>query len=113
MSVYTKAGLGGPEKPVPDSAFLNISYNFITPIDKDNSLYFWLQHRNMHVTDKALSKYMFEGATMAFNEDKEVLERVHIGMKERKTTYLNLGLDAGAMRFRRKVESRIEAEKVG
>jgi phenylpropionate dioxygenase-like ring-hydroxylating dioxygenase large terminal subunit len=111
MSVYTKAGLGGPEKPVPDSAFLNISYNFITPVDKDNSLYFWFQHRNMHAKDYELSKYMFEGATMAFNEDKEVLERVHKGMKDRKTPFLNLGLDAGAMRFRRKVESRIEAEK--
>ncbi len=110
MSVYTKAGLGGPDKPVPDSAFINVSYNFITPIDKDNSLYFWFQHRNMHADDKELSKFMFEGATMAFNEDKDVLEGVHSGMKNRKTPFLNLGLDAGAMRFRRKVEARIEAE---
>lgn len=112
MSVYTKAGLGGPDKPVPDSAFLNISYNFITPVDKDNSLYFWFQHRNMHADDEELSQYMFDGATMAFNEDKEVLERVHTGMKERKTPYINLGLDAGAMRFRRKIEDWIDAEKV-
>lgn len=84
MSVYTKAGLGGPDKPMPDSAFINISYNFITPIDKDNSLYFWFQHRNMHADDKELSKFMFEGATMAFNEDKDVLEDVHSGMKTAK-----------------------------
>lgn len=110
MSVYTEAGLGGPDKPTPDSAFLNISYNFITPVDNENSLYFWFQHRNGHVQDEELSTYMFEGAIMAFNEDKEVLERVHSGMKNRKTPYLNLGLDAGAMRFRRMIDRRIEEE---
>ena len=47
---------------------------------------------------------------MAFNEDKVALEAVHMGMKERRTPYMNLGLDAGAVRFRAKVEKRIAAE---
>ncbi len=111
VSVYTPPGLGGSDKPLSDKAFINISYNFITPVDQDNALYFWFQHRNMHADDEALSKRMFEGAVMAFNEDKEVLEYVHTGMKNRVTPYLNLGLDAGAMRFRKKVERRIEAEQ--
>jgi len=111
MSVYTPAGLGGPDKPIPDTGFINISYNFITPVDEGNSLYFWFQHRNMHADNTELSERMFAGATMAFNEDKEVLEFVQTGMKDRKTPYLNLGLDAGAMRFRKKVQVRIDAEK--
>ena len=113
MSVYARAGTGGPEKPYPDDVFLNISYNFITPIDADRSLYFWFQHRNTDPDNAALSKRMFEGATMAFNEDKDVLEAVHEGMKHRRTPYMNLGLDAGAMRFRAKVEKRIAAERSG
>ncbi len=111
MSVYTQAGLGGRDKPVPDSAFVNISYNFITPVDHGHSRYFWFQHRNMHAGDAELSKRMYEGAIMAFNEDKDVLEHVHEGMKNRTSPYFNLGLDAGAMRFRRKVERQIAEER--
>ena len=92
--------------PLSDNAFINISYNFITPIDGSSARYFWFQHRNMHGNDAALSQKMFEGAVMAFNEDKEVLEKVQTGMAARKTPYLNLGLDAGAMRFRAKVAKR-------
>ena len=47
---------------------------------------------------------------MAFNEDKAVLEAVHRGMKESRTRSINLGLDAGALRFRKMVGRRIEAE---
>ena len=33
MSVYTPAGEGGADKPLSPNAFVNISYNFITPIN--------------------------------------------------------------------------------
>ncbi len=102
MSVYTPAGEGGPDIPVSQNAFINISYNFITPVDDENALYFWFQHRNMFADDDAISAKMYEGAITAFEEDRAILERVQIGMSERKTPYLNLGLDTGAMRFRAK-----------
>ena len=79
-------------------------------MDEDHSLYFWFQHRNSDPDNEALSERMFEGAKAAFNEDKSVLEAVHQGMKDPRTPYLNLGLDAGAMRFRAKLENRIAAE---
>ncbi|MEX0364832.1 MAG: Rieske 2Fe-2S domain-containing protein [Ruegeria sp.] len=110
MSIYTPAGQGGADKPLSDEAFVNISYNFITPVDAETSLYFWFQHRNMHADNAEMSQRMFEGATMAFHEDKEVLEYVQTGMAKRKTPYLNLGLDAGAMRFRKMVQRALEAE---
>lgn len=110
MSVYTPAGMGGPDKHLPDNAFLNISYNFMTPVDEDHTRYFWFQHRNARADDEALSQQMFAGATMAFNEDKAVLEAVHQGMKAPRTPALNLGLDAGAQRFRRMVERAIAGE---
>ena len=110
MSVYTRAGTGGAEAVLPDDAFINISYNFMTPVNADRSRYFWFQHRNARPADTAMSESMFAGATMAFNEDKVVLEEVHRGMKAPRTPYLNLGLDAAAMRFRKMVERRIASE---
>jgi len=110
MSVYTRPGTGGPGKPLPEDAYINISYNFITPIDADRALYFWVQHRNTDPLNEETNARMFDGATLAFHEDKEVLEAVHQGMKHRTTPYINLGLDAGAMRFRAKVQQRIAAE---
>ncbi len=111
MSVYTRAGTGGPDAALPEDAYLNISYNFITPVDEDRSLYFWFQHRNSDPDNQETNARMFEGATMAFNEDKAILEAVHQGMKFRATPYMNLGLDAGAMRFRAKLDKRIAEEQ--
>jgi vanillate O-demethylase monooxygenase subunit len=109
MSVYTPSGEGGADKPLSPNAFINISYNFITPIDDTSSRYFWFQHRNMHADDAALSARMFEGAKMAFQEDKDVLEYVQTGMATRTSSYVNLALDAGAMRFRTRVAQSIDA----
>lgn len=111
MSIYTPAGCGGNDDALSSDAFVNISYNFMTPVDEDHSLYFWFQHRNARPDDTAMSESMFAGATMAFNEDKDVLEAVHLGMKAARTPYLNLGLDAGAMRFRKMIERQIAREQ--
>ncbi len=110
MSVYTPAGEGGADKPLSENAFINISYNFITPVDAVTSRYFWFQHRNMHADDDAISAKMFDGAKMAFKEDQDVLEYVQKGMANRNGSYLNLALDAGAMRFRARVAKAIEGE---
>jgi vanillate O-demethylase monooxygenase subunit len=109
-SIYAPAGTGGADEGLPPEAFVNFSYNFMTPIDADRTMYFWFQHRNQRPDDGAMSASMFAGATMAFNEDKAVLEAVHKGMKHARTPYLNLGLDAAAMRFRRMVQREIGAD---
>ncbi len=109
-SIYTPAGTGGADEGLPESAFVNFSYNFMTPVDEDHSMYFWFQHRNQRPDDAEMSASMFAGATMAFNEDKDVLEDVHKGMKEARGPHINLGIDAAAMRFRRQVERAIAAE---
>ena len=111
MSVYTPSGEGGAKKPLSKNAFINISYNFITPVDATTSRYFWFQHRNMRSDDEELSQRMFDGAKMAFKEDQDVLEHVQIGMDTRTSGYLNLALDAGAMRFRSKVAKAIKGDQ--
>ena len=109
-SINTPVGTGGADEGLPPEAFVNFSYNFMTPVDADRTMYFWFQHRSQRPDDAEMSASMFAGATMAFNEDKEVLEAVHEGMKSARTPYINLGLDAAAMRFRRMVEREVAAE---
>jgi vanillate O-demethylase monooxygenase subunit len=112
-SIFAPSGTGGPDKALHEQAFVNISYNFMTPIDENNTRYFWFQHRNTAPDDEEVSRKMFAGAKMAFEEDREILTYVHRGMDNPKTPYINLGLDAGAMRFRKLVERRIEQEQPG
>ena len=110
-SVYSPAGTGGPDRPLNDLSYVNISYNFITPVDEANSQYYWFQHRNTDPQDEAISKAMNAGAHMAFVEDRDVLESVQIGMANKTTPNLDLALDAGALRFRRLLSSRIATEQ--
>lgn len=109
-SIYTPVGTGGYDKEPVDETFINISYNFMTPIDEDRTRYFWFQHRNSDPDNQEMSKFMNDGAYMAFNEDREVLEKVHLGMKNATTPHIDLGLDAGAKQFRRILDRAIEAE---
>lgn len=110
-SIYTPVGTGGRDEGLPDDALRNFSYNFMTPVDAENTLYFWFQHCNAIPGSLDMAERMFAGATMAFNEDKEVLEAVQRGMAAADGAPLNLGLDAGAMRFRKLVERMIATER--
>jgi vanillate O-demethylase monooxygenase subunit len=111
-SIFTPVGKGGDDNALPDSSFINISYNFMTPVDADNTRYFWFQHRNGDPDNEALSAQMFEAAKIAFIEDRDILVEVHKGMKNKRTRNINLGIDAGSMRFRKMIEKRI-AEAAG
>ena len=110
-SIYTPAGTGGPDNGPIDLTLINISYNFMTPIDEDRTRYFWFQHRNTDPHDKAISEKMNDGARMAFEEDRAVLEKVHAGMKSPATPFIDLGLDTGAKLFRLMLSRKIEAEQ--
>jgi phenylpropionate dioxygenase-like ring-hydroxylating dioxygenase large terminal subunit len=108
-SIFAPAGFGGPGLPMHEKTYVNISYNFMTPVDENNTRYYWFQHRNTDPEDVAISEKMNAGALNAFLEDKDVLEAVHIGMASKKTPHLDLALDAGALRFRKLLNSRIAA----
>ena len=47
----------------------------------------------------------------AFEEDRVILEAVHRGIAHERTPHLNLPIDAGPLRFRRRVAEMIEAEQ--
>ncbi len=109
-SVYTPVGTGGYDSAPVDETFTNISYNFMTPITEDKTRYFWFQHRSDHAGDEDISRYMNDGARMAFLEDKAILEKVHVGMKHAVTPHIDLGLDKGAKLFRQGLDRAIQAE---
>ena len=110
-SVYTPPGTGGPNKPEGDKTYINISYNFMTPVDERNTMYIWFQHRNTDPEDKLISEKMNAGARAAFLEDKEILEAVQIGMEDMDIPNIDLALDAGAKLFRLKLQRLINEEQ--
>ncbi len=110
-SVYTPTGTGGYGKPETKLTYVNISYNFMTPIDEDTTRYYWFQHRNTDPDDTAVSEKMNEGALMAFKEDRDILVEVHKGMKHKQSPNIDLGLDGGAKIFRRSLQRLIDAEQ--
>ena len=110
-SIFTPAGRGGDADELPDNAYVMMSYNFMTPIDADNTSYYWFQHFNTDPGDDEIAKQINDGAINAFNEDREILEAVHQGMNNMTSPNINLGLDAGALQYRRILAKAIEAER--
>ena len=109
-SIFVPSGKGGPGFRSDESAYVMISYHFMTPIDADNTRYHWLQHRNTDPDNEELTAMIASSARSAFLEDREVLEAVHTGMANATTRPVNLGLDAAALRFRRTLERMISRE---
>ncbi len=110
-SVFTAPGKGGPGYAPADNDYQMVSYNFLTPIDSDNTRYFWLQQRNTDPHDVEITNKIAAGARAAFEEDREILEAVHVGMENATTPNITLGVDAAAVQFRRALHKKIEAEK--
>jgi phenylpropionate dioxygenase-like ring-hydroxylating dioxygenase large terminal subunit len=112
VAYFTPAGKGGPDKPVPDDAFFMYSYNFMTPVDENNTRYFYMQVRNVQPQSAEVSKLMAEGVRAAFLEDKAVLEACQQGLKNPRVRPLDLAIDAGPLRFRRQLDKLMEREAV-
>ena len=110
-SIFTPAGSGGDADDLSDNAYVMVSYNFMTPIDEDSTTYYWLQCYNTDPDNVEISKQINDGAIQAFNEDREILEAVHIGMNNMNSPNINLGLDAGSLHFRRTLAKAIAAEQ--
>lgn len=106
-SIFTPAGTGGSAAQANDKAYVMVSYNFMTPIDEDTTSYYWLQHYNTDPDNVEIAKKLNDGAIMAFNEDREILEAVHKGIKNRTTPKLDLALDEGSLRYRKILDAAI------
>ena len=111
MSTYARAGFGGNSDDLPDDSYRMRSYHFITPIDAHSTRYHWFQHYNTNTRDEVVRAKLNAGARMAFEEDRIILEAVEAGMSDLRRPGLDLQLDIGARKFRKKLSSLIKAEK--
>lgn len=109
-AIFSPAGTGGEGKPFHKDVFLMDSYNFMTPVDENRTRYFWFQMRNFAANDEEVSKSFATSVRGAFEEDRVVLTAVHKGMAERTTPNLDLKIDVGPLRFRRRLAELIAAE---
>ena len=112
-AVFVPAGTGATLGINHPDAMIMDSYNFMTPINENQTLYFWFQLRNFSAGDEALSKTMDDGVRAAFAEDRLVLEAVHEGFRNQATRKLDLATDRAPLTFRKKLAEMIVAENPG
>jgi phenylpropionate dioxygenase-like ring-hydroxylating dioxygenase large terminal subunit len=110
-AIFVPAGTGGEGKPYHKDAFLMDSYNFMTPVSDDRTRYFWFQMRNFAAHDEEISRRFASSVRGAFEEDRAVLNAVQKGMARKRTPNLDLKIDVGPMRFRRRIAQLVEAEQ--
>jgi len=109
-AIFTPAGAATDADPFHPDVFLMDSYNFITPVDENTTRYYWFQMRNFSPDDQEVSRQFSEDVRHAFHEDRVVLTAVHAGMAK-SPSKLDLPLDSGPLRFRRKLQQLILAEQ--
>jgi vanillate O-demethylase monooxygenase subunit len=110
-AVFTPAGTGGPDGPLHPDTFIMDSLNFMTPTTASETRYYWFQLRNIRPDDAELSAMMTADVQHAFEEDRAVLTEVQKGMSDKRTPHIDLPIDAGQLRFRRRLEAMIAEEQ--
>ena len=110
-AIFTPAGSGGEGKPLHKDVFIMDSYNFMTPIDANTTKYYWFQMRNFAPDDAEISRQFATSVRGAFEEDRPILEAVHKGFAEQRTPNIDLKIDVGPLRFRRRLAQMIKDER--
>lgn len=84
--------------------------HFITPVDENNCIDHWLHVKNFKADDDT-NRRLSDQFRIAFNEDKEILEAIHLNEQEsRPRRPLRIAIDGAPIRMRRMVEQMIERE---
>jgi phenylpropionate dioxygenase-like ring-hydroxylating dioxygenase large terminal subunit len=109
-AIFSPAGTGGEGLPLHPDTFLMDSYNFMTPVDETHTRYYWFQMRNFAPDDAEVSKRFAASVRGAFEEDRIVLQAVQKGMDNKSAPNIDLKIDAGPLRFRRRIAQLIAAE---
>ncbi len=108
--IIAPTGSGAPQGQLHPDVFLLDSYNFITPVNADQCLYFWFQIRNFKPNCRDTDELLTQDFEQAFNEDIVVLSAVHANMKKSTTPVHDIASDAGSLRYRRILDKAIQAE---
>jgi len=110
-AVIVPAGSAGADAEQHPQAFIMHSYNFLTPIDENRTLYYWFQVRNFAPEEAAVSELMNKAVHAAFEEDRAILSAVHAGFASRRSPNIDIAIDSAPLRFRRRLEQLISAEQ--
>lgn len=110
-AVLTPEGSGGGARSLHPAAMLMDSYNFLTPVTESKTRYFWFQLRNFALDDEQVSRQLADGVRQAFEEDRRILNAVQIGMSNKHSPNIDLAIDRGPSRFRRRLALRIKSEE--
>ena len=109
-ALFTPAGTGEHQGPMHKDVFLMNFYNFMTPVNEQETRYYWFQMRNFEPDNIDVSRRFDADVQHAFAEDRAVLGAVHAGMLNPRTAPINLPSDAGPIKFRRELAKRIAAQ---
>ncbi|MGL3111529.1 aromatic ring-hydroxylating dioxygenase subunit alpha [Bradyrhizobium sp. BR 1432] len=85
--------------------------HFITPVDDHICIDHWLHVRNFALDDAGVDQRLHADFRIAFNEDKEILERIEMVAQARPNAKtIRLAIDAAPQRMRRIVERMVAAD---
>jgi vanillate O-demethylase monooxygenase subunit len=109
---FGSADAGAIRDPEDRDAGLRIfACHFITPVDDHRCIDHWLHVRNFALGDADVDQRLHADFRIAFNEDKEILERIEEVEQARPDfKRIRLGIDAAPQRMRRIVERMAAAD---
>ncbi len=109
--IIAPQGTGAPDGALHGEVFLLDSYNFITPVNADECMYFWFQVRNFKANCRQTDAALTRDFEQAFSEDVVILSAVHKGIKEARVPPINIASDTANLRYRRLLDKAIESEQ--
>lgn len=85
--------------------------HFVTPVTEDYTIDFWMHLRNTALGDEAASAQMDAMFRVAFAEDKEVLEAIHLSeQRVQRRKPIRIAIDKGPNVYRKRIRDMVEAE---
>lgn len=85
--------------------------HFVTPVDEDTTIDHWMHLRNRAVGDDAASDQMDAMFRVAFAEDRQVLEAIHVSERRpQKRKPIRIAIDAAPNVYRKRIRDLIAAE---
>jgi phenylpropionate dioxygenase-like ring-hydroxylating dioxygenase large terminal subunit len=110
-ALFVPAGAGHANAERHERAFIMDSYNFLTPIDAENTRYYWFQLRNVSPNDAEASRLLGESVRGAFEEDRVILNAVQQSLAATRTPHIDIAIDPAPLRFRRRLRQLIAEEQ--
>lgn len=109
-------GLAPTEMAIPederDRGNRVFALHFMTPVNENYTIDRWMHLRNTAIETEEASARMDEMFKVAFSEDKEILEAVHVEEnRPQKRRPIRIAIDRGPMVYRKRVAEMLERER--